>query len=85
MAEPSQTAAIRDANGAPIPYMARTRAYYQALGYEEPYRWAHRVDVPFTPLRKPLTQCRIGLVTTASPYDPARGDQGPGADYNAAA
>ena len=85
MAEPSQTAAIRDPSGAPIPYMARTRAYYQALGYEEPYRWAHRVDVPFTPLRKPLKQCRIGLVTTASPYDPARGDQGPGADYNAAA
>ena len=85
MAGPSQTASVRDANDAPIPYMARTRAYYQALGYEEPYRWAQFVDVPFTPLRKPLKECRIGLVTTASPYDPARGDQGPGAPYNAAA
>lgn len=69
----------------PIPYMARTRAYYQALGYDEPYRWAHFADVPFAPLRKKLRECRIGLVTTAVPYDPARGKQGPGAPYNAAA
>jgi Glycine/sarcosine/betaine reductase selenoprotein B (GRDB) len=69
----------------PIPYMARTRAFYQALGYAEPYRWAHFVDVPFAPLAKPLRDCRIGLVTTAVPYDPARGEQGPSAPYNAAA
>jgi D-proline reductase (dithiol) PrdB len=68
----------------PIPYMARTRAYYLALGYDEPYGWAHFAEVPFTPLRKPLKECRIGLVTTAAPYDPAGGDQGPGAAYNAA-
>jgi D-proline reductase (dithiol) PrdB len=81
----SQTAASHAADDAPIPYMARTRAYYQALGYEEPYHWAHFADVPFAPLRKPLKECRIGLVTTAAPYDPARGDQGPGAAYNAGA
>ena len=85
MAGPSPTAAIRDADDAPIPYMARTRAYYQALGYDEPYRWAHFADVPFAALGKPLNECRIGLVTTAALYDPARGDQGPGAAYNAAA
>jgi len=85
MAEPSQTTAIHDRDDAPIPYMARTRAYYQALGYDEPYRWAHFADVPFAPLRKPLKECRIGLVTTAALYDPARGDQGPGAAYNAGA
>jgi glycine/betaine/sarcosine/D-proline reductase family selenoprotein B len=65
--------------------MARTREYYRALGYDEPYRWAHFADVPFAPLAKPLAQCRIALVTTAAPYDPALGDQGPGAPYNAAA
>ncbi len=70
---------------APIPYMARTREYYRALGYEDAYRWAHFADAPFTPLRKPLKECRIGLVTTAVPYDPAHGEQGPGAPYNAAA
>ena len=74
-----------DADDLPIPYMARTRAYYQALGYQEPYRWAHFADVPFTPLRKLLRKCRIGLVTTAAPYDSTRGEQGPGAPYNAAA
>jgi glycine/betaine/sarcosine/D-proline reductase family selenoprotein B len=36
-------------------------------------------------LEKPLQQCRIGLVTTAAPYQEKLGDQGPGADYNAAA
>jgi D-proline reductase (dithiol) PrdB len=70
---------------APIPYMQRTRDYYLALGYGNPYRWAHYAEVPFARLKKPLAQCRIGLVTTAAPYRPGRGDQGPGAPYNGAA
>ncbi len=68
----------------PIPYMARTRAYYGALGYP-PYRWARFDDVPFTPLRKPLAEACLALVTTAAPYQPDKGDQGPGAPYNGAA
>lgn len=74
-----------DPQDVPISYMERTRSYYRALGYAEPYRWAHFDDVPFAPLAEPLRACRIGLVTTAALYDPARGDQGPGAPYNAAA
>src|SRR4029077_8185234 len=70
---------------APIPYMQRIRDYYQALGYGAPYRWAHYAEVPFAPLSKPLAESRIGLVTTAAPYQPGKGDQGPGAPYNAAA
>jgi D-proline reductase (dithiol) PrdB len=70
---------------APIPYMARTREYYQAIGYTTPYRWAHYVDAPFQPLRKPLDQSRVAIVTTAAPFDPAKGDQGPGAKYNGGA
>src|SRR3979490_630744 len=70
---------------APIPYMARTRDYYRAIGYETPYRWAHYVDAPFQPLRKPLSLSRVTIVTTAAPFDPARGDQGPGAKYNGGA
>jgi hypothetical protein len=69
----------------PIPYMARTRAYYAAIGYATPYRWAYHLDAPFARLRKPLSQCRVALITTAAPYDPAKGDQGPGAPYNSAA
>lgn len=69
----------------PIPYMARTRAYYQAIGYDTPYRWAHHVSAPFQPLHKPLAASRVALVTTAAPFDPGKGDQGPGAAYNGAA
>lgn len=69
----------------PIPYMARTRSYYQALGYERPYEWAHYSAVPFHQLAKPLSQSRLTIVTTAAPYQPDKGDQGPGAPYNAAA
>jgi hypothetical protein len=67
----------------PIPYMQRTRDYYRALGYGAPYEWAHCIDVPFHVLPKPLAQCRVALVTTAAPYQPDKGDQGPGAPYNA--
>ncbi len=69
----------------PVPYMQRTRTYYAALGYPRPYRWAQFTDVPFTPLAKPLADCRVALVTTAAPYQPDEGDQGPGAPYNSAA
>ena len=68
-----------------IPYMARTREYYGAIGYTTPYRWAHYVEAPFQPLKKPLAQSRIALVTTAAPFDPGKGDQGPGAKYNGGA
>jgi len=67
-----------------LPYIERTRAYYAALGYP-PYAWAHFDEVPFTPLEKPLRASTLALITTAAPYRPALGDQGPGAPYNAAA
>ncbi len=70
---------------APIPYMRRTREYYAGLGYGAPYEWAHYADVPFQPLRRPLAACRVALITTAAPWQPGKGDQGPGAPYNAAA
>jgi D-proline reductase (dithiol) PrdB len=70
---------------APIPYLQRVSEYYQALGYGAPYEWAHYADVPFEPLRRPLSACRVAIVTTAAPFQPGKGDQGPGAPYNAAA
>ena len=51
----------------PVRYMERTRHYYRALGYASDYVWATFDDVPFARLSKPLSQARIGLVTTASP------------------
>jgi glycine/betaine/sarcosine/D-proline reductase family selenoprotein B len=69
----------------PIPYMQRTRAYYAAIGYTTPYSWAHYVGAPFTPLTRPLNDTKIAIVTTAAPYQPDKGDQGPGARYNGSA
>jgi D-proline reductase (dithiol) PrdB len=81
---PGTKAAFAADYDAPIPYMQRTRDYYQVLGFR-PYRWAHFADVPFTPLRVPLARARVTLITTAAPLQPGVGDQGPGAAYNAAA
>lgn len=69
----------------PIRYVERSRAYYLAQGYDNPYRWAAHDDVPFAPLTKPLAESRVGIVTTAAPNRPEFGDQGPWAPYNAEA
>ncbi len=69
----------------PVRYMERTRSYYLGLGYENPYVWAHYFDVPFSPLKKPLAQSVLGLITTAVLYDSSKGPQGQGAPYNSTA
>jgi hypothetical protein len=71
-----------DPSDVPIPYLARIREYYQGLGYGAPYEWAHYTDAPFSALAKPLAESRVTIVTTAAPYRPDKGDQGPGAPYN---
>ena len=73
------------ADDVPVPYMQRTRDWYLALGYNNPYRYSHYAQVPFTALEKPLSECTVALLTTAAPYQPDKGPQGPGAAYNAAA
>src|SRR5262245_14127775 len=83
--ERSEEFGFAAAHDVPIPYLQRIRDYYLALGYGTPYAWAHYSEVPFQLLKKPLAQCRVTIVTTAAPYQPDKGDQGPGAPYNAAA
>ncbi len=70
---------------APIPYLQRIREYYAGLGYGAPYECAHYAHVPFHRLAGPLSRARVAIVTTAAPYQPGKGDQGPGAPHNAAA
>ena len=77
--------AFADENDVPVPYLQRVRDYYLALGYGAPYRWAHFAEVPFHRLARPLAAARLAIVTTAAPYQPGIGDQGPGAPYNARA
>ncbi|MEO8539302.1 MAG: glycine/sarcosine/betaine reductase selenoprotein B family protein [bacterium] len=67
----------------PIRYIDRTRNYYLTLGYDNPYRWANNESAPFTPLRKPLAESRLAILTTGALFDPANGNQGPWAPYNA--
>jgi len=69
----------------PIRYMRRTREWYLGLGYPTPYVWAFNPDAPFVRLQKPLSEATVGLITTAAPYQPDKGPQGPGAPYSAAA
>ena len=62
--------------------MQRTKDYYLALGYDNPYQWAHFTDTPFTKFEKDLSSAKIAIVTTAAPFQPDKGDQS-GAVYNA--
>ena len=48
-----------------VSYIDRTRDFYAAQGYTKAYAWPRHDDVPFTPLPRPLSECRVGLVTTA--------------------
>ena len=43
-----------DEGECPVPYIERTHAWYGALGYGNPYRYAQYTEVPFTRLRRPL-------------------------------
>ena len=48
-----------------VNYIDRSREYYAAHGYTKPYKWISNTDAPFTKLTKPLSECRVGLLTTA--------------------
>src|SRR5579863_3324389 len=46
----------------PVAYIPRTRELYSA---HEPYRWAVNSEPPpWTPLRKPLAQCKVALMSS---------------------
>ena len=49
-----------------VSYIDKSREYYLARGYGNPYRWAQSENAPFAPLAKPLSQSRVALVSTAA-------------------
>jgi D-proline reductase (dithiol) PrdB len=52
----------------PVEYMARIRDNYASLGYK-PYQWVSNQDPPpWQPLRKPLSECRLGLIASGGIY-----------------
>ena len=48
-----------------IRYIDKTHEYYRSQGYDKTYNYACNEDIPFVRLKKPLTECRVTLVTTA--------------------
>lgn len=48
-----------------VPYIEKTHAYYRRKGHAQVYRYAHHTGAPFTPLRKPLAESRLVLVSSA--------------------
>ena len=53
---------------APIEYIPRIEANYARLGYT-PYRWARNAEPPpWSPLPRPLSRCRLGLVASGGIY-----------------
>lgn len=48
-----------------VEYLNRIRDYYLSQGYEKPYVWSHYEEVPFAPLKKPLSECRVTLFSTS--------------------
>lgn len=51
-----------------VDYIAVTRATYDGLGYP-PYRWEENLgDAPWASLKKPLSQCTLGLVASGGIY-----------------
>jgi len=54
-----------------LSYIDLSREYYAAFGYTKPYGWVSHQSVPFTKLEKPLSECRVALVTTADLEKPA--------------
>ncbi len=52
----------------PIDYMRMTRELYESLGHQ-PYGWLLAgTPPPFPRLNKPLSECRIGMVSTSGAY-----------------
>lgn len=55
----------------PIPYIEQVRQMYPD---QPPYQWSAFDWSPWTPLAKPLSRCRVGLVSSSGVY---RKDQAP--------
>ena len=49
----------------PIAYIARTRERYAEY---PPFRWAVNTEAPWTPLAKPIKECRLALVSSGGFY-----------------
>ena len=72
----------------PVQYMARTRDYYLAQGYERAYQWARNDTIPFVRPFRPVSEAHLALITTAMPVKesqlPKQVESGPAGEPPAA-
>ena len=47
----------------PVRYVDALAEYYGAMGHP-PYRWTINEDAPFTALEKPISECRVTMLTS---------------------
>jgi len=45
----------------PVDYIPRTRDLYSDF---TPYRWVVNETVPFTPLKKPIAECKVAMISS---------------------
>ena len=53
----------------PVPYMEKTRLYYEAQGFDQPYMWAHNRSIPYTAPARPISESVLTLITTATLHE----------------
>ena len=53
----------------PIAYIPRTRERYAQY---PPFRWVVNHDAPWTPLPKPVRECRVALISSGGFYAPGQ-------------
>jgi len=53
----------------PIAYIQRTQERYAAFA---PYKWAINAEAPWTPLAKPIRDCRLAVITSGGFYLPGQ-------------
>ena len=71
-----ETPTVNSAQRIFVSYIDKSRLYYQAQGYDKPYRWATNAEAPFCRPTRPLSTSRVGLVTTAGLHRNDRRDDG---------
>src|SRR5262249_21330482 len=66
---PMLTENEKSSGSASVAYITRIRENYARLGYK-PYAWVDNAQSrpPWTPLEKPLSECRLGLVASGGIY-----------------
>jgi hypothetical protein len=54
---------------APVPYIEQIRRLYPN---EPPYQWTVNLTSPWTPMVKPVRECRIALISSGGMYHPSQ-------------